>query len=509
MSIFSRVFNRSKKPISSAGRSAAAQLDSTSLAAHKQWNYYANATGGPATVRFDRATRQLAQNLCEYEYLNDTTLFGACVKAAALTVGVGATLKILGPSLPFGAPALGDQERKCQHLEGEWEYYARQTRLWKLIRLIPRELIYHGEVFLRRFPSTIEEGFRYELIRPERIGNPYEFTTDPAVFDGIRYSADDGSGEPTAYYVREEFVNPVKNLYEYEEVPAADMIHLFTPVLPEQLRGIPPFQSGLPKIAQMRQLIKAELTAMTNAAKLAIIFTTDNPDILAAASDNQQLSGYEGGQAFEIPDGGVFAPPGYEPKTSDPKHPSAQFAEVKRIMAADVGSTIGLGNGKINNDHSSYNYSSSKMDAQVDNVVVEVTQDEISANILDVIFNDWLDRLADFDPVADEFLMTARIPERVRRSWLWPQPKTLDPLKDAQAEDLQLKNGSITLEEIYSRRRKDAREEIAKWQSERALLAEGLADAGLGYSTSGEISSAPDDRAGEETERVTEESDGR
>ena len=105
--------------------------------------------------------------------------------------------------------------------------------------------------------------------------------------------------------------------------------------------------------------------------------------------------------------------------------------------------------------------------------------------------------------------MTARIPERVRRSWLWPQPKTLDPLKDAQAEDLQLKNGSITLEEIYSRRRKDAREEIAKWQSERALLAEGLADAGLGYSTSGEISSAPDDRAGEETERVTEESDGR
>lgn len=503
----SRRKRNSKRLAVTPQRSAASQLDSTRLADRtRNWNYYALATGGPTSLRFDRATRQLAQNLCEYEYLNDTTLFGACLKASALTVGVGPTLKILGPFLPYGAEAPADLEKKAEHLEAEWEYYARQTRLWSLIRLIPRELVYHGEIFLRRFPHPqIEEGFRYELVRPERVGNPYEFTTDPAVFDGIRFSADDGSGVPLAYYVRREYVNPVRNSYEYEEVPADEMIHLFTPILPEQWRGVPPFQSGLPKIAQMRQLVKAELTAMTNAAKLGIIFTTSNPDVLAAASDNQQLTGYDGGQTFEIPDGGVFAPPGYEPKTSDPKHPSAQFAEVKRIMASDVGATIGLGNGKINNDHSSYNYSSSKMDAQVDNVVVEVTQDEISANILDVIFNDWLDALANVDPVADEFLLAARIPERVKRSWLWPQPKTLDPLKDAQAEDIQLKNGSITLDEIYSRRRKDAKEELAKWKAERAELARGLEEAGLGYSTSGEITTDNDSLEPADPEDAPEE----
>ena len=476
-----------------ARRKARASLDSTTLNERTR-EYYATATGGPTTLRFDRSTRQAAQNMCENEYLNDTTLFGACVKASALTVGVGATLKILGPYLSFGAVEPPDLEKKCQYLESEWEYYAEQTRLWKLVRLIPRELIYHGEVFLRKYAHPlIEEGFRYELVRPERIGNPYAFTDDKCVFDGIRYSADDFSGVPTAYYIRKEFVNPIQNLYEYEEVPAAEIIHLFSPILPEQLRGIPPFQSGLPKIAQMRQLIRAELTAMTNAAKLGIVFVTNNPEILASAADANILEGKNGGALFEIPDGGVFAPPGYEPKMTESKHPNAQFAEVKKIMASDVGSTIGLGNGKINNDHSAYNYSSSKMDEQVDDVVIEVTQNEIASEVLNPIFDDWLDGLADFDPVADEFLAMARIPERIRRKWLWPQPKTLDPLKDAQAEDIQLKNGSITLEEIYSRRRRDAKEELAKWQSERESIASALESAGLGYSTSGEITTAPED----------------
>lgn len=473
-------------------RKARASLDSTTLNSRNR-DYYATATGGPATVRFDRSTRQAAQNMCENEFLNDTTLFGACLKASALTVGVGPTLKILGPYLSYGAAEPGDLDKKCQYLETEWDYYAQQTRLWKLIRLVPRELIYHGEVFLRKFRNPdIEEGFRYDLVRPERIGNPYAFTDDKSVFDGIRYSADDFSGVPTHYYIRKEFVNPIQNLYEYEEVPADEIIHLFSPILPEQLRGIPPFQSGLPKIAQMRQLIRAELTAMTNAAKLAIVLTTNNPEILASAADANILEGKSGGALFDIPDGGVFAPPGYEPKMTESKHPSAQFAEVKRIMASDVGATIGLGNGKINNDHSSYNYSSSKMDEQVDDVVIEVTQNEIASEILDPILDDWLDAVADFDPVADEFLQRARIPERVRRQWLWPQPKTLDPLKDAQAEDIQLKNGSITLEEIYSRRRRDAKDELQKWQAEREAISRALTESGLAYSTTGEITTPVD-----------------
>lgn len=484
---FSFSFETGKKTKTDQPRRAAAALDSTTLTERNR-DYYANAVGGPTSLTFDRQTRQMAQNLCEHEYLNDTTLFGACVKSAALTVGVGPTLKILGPSQPFGSIPPLSMEKKCQFLEAEWEYYARQTRLWKTIRLIPRELVFHGEVFLRKIHHpTIDEGFRYILIRPERVANPYEFVGDPSVFDGVRFDRDDFSGNPVAYYIRREFVNPVKNSYEYEEVPADEVIHLFLPILPEQLRGIPPFQAGLPKIAQMRQLVKAELTAMTNAAKLAIVLTTNNEQILNSAADTGMLVGKQGGSSFDLPDGGVFAPPGYEPKMTESKHPSAQFADVKRIMASDVGSTIGLGNGKINNDHSSYNYSSSKMDEQVDDTVIEMTQDEIAAEVLDTIFEDWLDSSAEFNPVADEFCRLSHIPERVKRRWLWPQPKTLDPLKDAQAEDLQLKNGSITREEIYAKRRKDSKEELAKWQAEQVEIASGLASAGLGYSTSGAI----------------------
>lgn len=431
-------------------------------------SYYIGAHGGPASSTFDRNTRQQAQNYCESEFLNDTTLFGACLKAASLTVGVGATLKILGPYRQYQAQPLADLESKCQFLEAEWSYYAKQTGLWQLIRLIPKELIYHGEIFLRKTKHTqIEEGFVYHLIRPERVGNPYSFIGDPFVFDGIRYNTNDGSGVPVCYYIKREYVNPVQNSIEYEEVPADQIIHLFSPILPEQRRGIPPFQSALGKIAQMRQLVRAELTAMTNAAKLGVIFSTTNEEILTTASDAGALIGKHGGETIEIPDGGLFCPPGYTPTAMDPKHPSAQFEAVKKLIGADIGATIGLGSGKINNSHEGYNYSSSKMDAQVDQVHAEVTQDLISSGVLDVIFEDWLEAFADIDPVADEFLQAARIPERVKRKWLWPAPKSLDPLKDAQTDDIRLKNGTTTYAEVYSKERKDSVEELGQWQREK------------------------------------------
>lgn len=466
-----------------------AALDSTFLNP-RNFEYYAGASGGPASQTFDRSTRQTAQRLCEYEYLNDTTLFGACLKASSLIVGVGATLKIHGPYLPYNAAALPELEKKCQFLEEEWSYYARQTRLWQTIRLIPKALIYHGEIFLRKFNDPIEERFRYELIRPERIGNPYDFTTDPCVFDGIRFSKADGSGEPVSYYIRKEYVNPFNNLFEYEEVPANEIIHVFTPILPEQTRGVPPFQAGLPKIAQMRQLVKAELTAMINSAKLAVVLHTENPEVIEEAARHNQFEGFERFAKFEVPDGGLIAPPGYEPTMTDSKHPSTGFSEIKKIMASDVGGTIGLGSGKINNDHSAYNYSSAKMDEQIDDVVIEVAQDTIATEVLDPIFEDWIDAFADGNEVADEFLFTAGIPERIKRRWLWPQPKSLDPLKDAQTLEIELRNGATTLEDHYAKRRKDAKEEVAKWKAERVEIAKGLEDSGLGLSSSGNFTTA-------------------
>ena len=115
------------------------------------------------------------------------------------------------------------------------------------------------------------------------------------------------------------------------------------------------------------------------------------------------------------------------------------------------------------------------MDEQHDAVIVAVRQKKIANSFLNVVFNDWLTEFATRDEVAEEFLDVAGAPEQIARRWLFPSPRSIDRLKDAQADSIELENNTITLEEIAARRGLDLEELLI----ERAREAKILEDAGL------------------------------
>ena len=490
-----------QKPSVTWDRSAAAS-DASILASLARQGYF-GPLGGPSNQLLSRETRVGAQHDCEEQYLNNPTIAGALVKISALTVGVGPSLKILGPRKSYGAPDLPDLKEKCQHLEQEWDDYRRDAKLYQKLQLAIKVLHFHGEVLLRKVPSsTIEEGFTYELIRPERLANPYDFYSDPCVYDGIRFDRPGDGAIPILYYILKEYVNPTIPLTEYEAVPASEIIHVFKPLLEQQRRGMPSFQSSLPRLVQIRELIHATLNTMINYAKLGLIMTTDNEDLIDDfAKQNGGLQGFNPdnpNNVIQIPEGGMFAPPGYEPKSLEPKQPVATFGETKTKMTGDVGATLGLGSGKINNDHSAYNFSSAKMDEQHDTAVTEQDQFLLGEELLDAILDDWFDAKADLDPVADEILVAAGSPDRIRRKWLFPEPRPIDELKAAQADEINLNLGATTLQEIYARKRLDADDILGRWLSERQQVAQGLQAAGAGLSTTGKLMTQPEgDQNGE------------
>ena len=466
------------KPGKRKTRIAAAQLDST-RPNPVQDRYYVLAQSGPADLVLDRYTREVAQNRCESAFLNETTIFGACLKASALVIGVGPLLELTGISLPFGVLPPEKLHEKLEYLEELWSEFSDGIGLDEILRLAVMEDIYHGEVILRKIADPESEpGFRFVLIRPERLGNPYQYVADPCVYDGIRFDREDDSGRPTHYYILKEYINPINTSFEYEEIPADEIIHFFSPILPGQHRGLPPLQSALPRIAQLRQLIKASLTAATNAAKLNIVFKTDNQDILEAISRRSAIDVYPSLKCVDIEDGGIFAPPGYEPVFTDAKHPTAEFGNFKKVISADIGSTIGMGSGKINNDHSGYNYSSAKMDYRTDDVIVQIKQRRIGQMILNPIFEDWIEEISAYDWIASELLGFCGSVKKIKRKWLFPEPRSIDEEKDARADEIRLRTGTITREEIFSRDRKDACSEMTKWGEEQKKVSEILAGMG-------------------------------
>lgn len=495
---------RKATPTSSGFRVGAAALDSTATS-ERTADYYRDAVNESATETFDRSTREIAQARGQHEFLNDPTFYGACQKIAALTCGNGAALKIDGPYLQYGETRQEEDELKAQYLERLFRRFADSIDLLASCRLLETELLYHGEAFLRKVEACdTVDGFNYVFIRPERIADPPGVAYDPQVNDGVLYDRSDDAARPIAYYVQREFVNPWLETLEYDLVPAGEIIHIFNRIIPQQRRGIPEIQSALGLIRELKLIRHLEIQAVKNSAKTAVILHSDAPQLVDMASRPNEEGeialprpGRQPGADIE----GIFvAPPGYAPTFGDAKHPASGYDQFKKVITADVGSTLGIGSGKANNDHSSYNFSSAKMDEQVDATVTSVRQRKIANEFLDVVFNDWLVELATRDRVADEFLTRAGAPEAVERRWLFPAMRSIDRLKDAQADEMELRLGTMTREMILARRGLDA-EEVARQQyREMKQQAAMMNDAGVALSTSGQMTTKTDDNREDETE---------
>ena len=470
-------FFRRKKPVY-----IRAALDSTA------WNmrtadYYRDATNENASETFDSSTRETAQARGALEYLNDPLFYGACQKIAALVCGSGVALKIEGPIREYGALEIVDLGEKSQYLEKAFRRFADAIDLLTMIRLLQSELLFHGEAFIRKVRSRgTLDGFKYVFIRPERIVNPPGVGTEPNVNDGILYDGDDDAAEPVGYYVQKERVNPLTDRIEYELIPAGEMIHVFNKILPQQRRGIPEIQTALGIIREIKLLRRLEIQAVKNAARASIIFKTDSELVVDAAynGEGDAIPAPAPGRRNEpTPEGVYYAPPGYEPIFGDSKHPATGFNDFKKALAADVGAALGVGSGKINNNHADYNFSSAKMDEQHDAVIVAVRQKKIASSFLDVVFNDWLTGFSERDRIAGEFLDASGAPELIGRRWLFPSPRSIDRLKDAQADALELQNNTITLEEIAARRGLDLEELLIERARELKQVATIIKESGI------------------------------
>lgn len=467
-------------------RRAKAALDSTAYN-YKTADYYRDATNESAAEIFDSTTRATAQARGMMEYLNDPLFYGACQKIAALVCGAGVSLKIEGPIRGYNEENIPEQGPKAQYLERAFKRFGDSVDLLAMTRLLQSELIYHGEAFIRKVRSESNiERYTYAFIRPERVSDPPGAAVDPLVNDGILYNSEGDAAEPIGYYVQKETINPLSNVMEYELIPAGEIIHVYNRILPQQRRGIPEVQTALNIIREIKLLRGLEIQAVKNAAKTSVILTTDAEPILDAAYNGEEISvPSPGATGAELPDGVFIARPGYTPTFGESKHPATAFNEFKTTLAADVGAALGIGSGKINNNHAAYNFSSAKMDEQHDAVVVSVRQKKIASAFLDVVFNDWILEYSERDEIALEFLETAGAPEQIARRWLFPSPRSIDRLKDAQADAAELANNTITLEEIAARRGLDLEELLLERAREaRILKASGLDVSGEGKTMS-------------------------
>ncbi|ROH85729.1 phage portal protein [Pseudomethylobacillus aquaticus] len=240
------------------------------------------------------------------------------------------------------------------------------TDFYGLQALACRAMLEGGECLVRlryrRPEDGLPVGLQLQLLEPEHLPATLnqELASGNVIRAGIEF---DKLGRRVVYHLYRSHpgdgsLAPMSGIggIDTVRVPASEIIHLFRPLRPGQIRGEPWLARALVKLNELDQYDDAELVRKKTAAMFAGFITRLSPEDnlmgegLADAS-GAALAGLEPGtmQILE---------PGEDVKFSQPADVGASYAEFLRMQFRAVAAAMGITYEMLTGDLTQVNYSS-------------------------------------------------------------------------------------------------------------------------------------------------------
>lgn len=396
----------------------------------------------------DYYTRQTLRERSRNEVQNNSY-------AAGLVEGMANDVVGTGPRLQLSIPGI-DRET-CRALEQAWASWARAVDLAEDLRVLHKSRLTDGEGFAVLFnnPVLLASGLTsvsldLRLYETDQITDPFDFGLDPNYVDGIRL---DPHGNPVSYCFLKNHPGGVFPFvgFDTQTIDARDVLHWYKSDRPGQSRGIPALTPGLPLLAQIRRYTLATLSAAELAATLAGIMKTNTaaPDGGGIKVDTLQDIDLVRGSLLTLPEG-------WDATQFKPEQPVSTYGEFKREVLNEFGRGLNTPFNVVTGNSSGYNYSSGRLDHLLYRTAVRVERSRLEQRILLRIFLAWVQEallagvVRGLLPKVDSWSV----------KWFWDQPGSIDPLKDAQTDQIELATGTTTLAEVYARKGQDWEEAL-------------------------------------------------
>lgn len=392
-----------------------------------------------------------------HEYHNNPIVEGLVTTHAVDVVGSE------GPSLEVVSD--DDQyNQELQDLFAEWAQmcdYNGELSLVDILQLWVRQQWTAGSLLGQEvtdqtgslFPVT----YRVHVLHADRLETPWGMQGDPNVAFGIRRTQ---SGRPLTYYISQpRYFGPYRMATgEFDPIPADMIYHGFIRSEPGQSVGYPLLASALPTIADLRSYDQSVLDAARLAADRSEWFVNIDPQ------GEKFLP--EDGTSFEVAHKRMVtraAPPGWDVRSHDATHPTAQYADHRKERMAELGRAAAMPLMLIRLDSSQHNYSSARFDHQGYCRHVESWQAWLGRTVLNRMC--WT--------LAREASLSRVIrpkPERAKLYWNWQPPPKGDPVKERAAERMGLQNRTLTFADACRLQNLQEEEVIASWARTRKRL---------------------------------------
>lgn len=360
---------------------------------------------------------------------------------------------IVGPGIKPQSQIRNETDRTALH--NQWLAWTDTadadglTDFYGLQALAVRTMAVQGEAFGRMIvrPVNGQPTLQVQLLHPDQIDRALtrELDGNRRVVSGIEF---DASGRRVAYHVfKNRPGDPFATSYERTRIPSDDMLHLFAPVSPGQVRGMSWLTSVLLRLHEIDGSEDAQLMRQ----RVAAMFAGFIVDV------EGQAGSFEGDKAGSVLESGMepgtlkVLPPGTDIRFSDPAAVGDVMPFLKQQLHA-VAAGIGVTYEQMTGDLEGVNYSSIRAGLVEFRRRVETIQHNT------VVFQFCR-------PIWERFVrlqvlsgaMKARGFDREPTPWMaakWIPPgfEWVDPQKDAQAAIAEIDAGLRSRAEVVSSR---------------------------------------------------------
>lgn len=232
-----------------------------------------------------------------------------------------------------------------------------------LQRLVVGAVPQDGEVLIRMVEGFDNPfGFALQLIDADRLDEQYNIDAGPNGNE-IRMGIEiDQWGAPLGYWLWDRHPSEVTRTRTRKFIPAAEIIHLFTPFRLGQSRGVPWFHAIMMDLKQLDGYSEAELIAARIAAsKMGFFQSTGEEGAAGWMPPQQDAQGIERLQMEVEPGLMSQLPPGLEFAPWDPQHPNQVYKDFVGGILHGVAAGLDVCYHNLTSDLSGVNYSSARV----------------------------------------------------------------------------------------------------------------------------------------------------
>lgn len=296
------------------------------------------------------------------------------------------------------------------------------------LRFVVRHWLGDGD-----FGSVLLQEGRLQPLDPASINTPFDKLGDPFYVDGVQVN---DFGRPIAYYVDQW--KGYARLPGSTQIAAENVLFIARKKTVNQTRGEPCFSSCYRTFDQIDQVQNAVLQAIRIQAYLAFALTKQNPTQFMAGAKINPKDG-DGKRSLKLEPGSLITlNPGEDVKTIAAAHPTQAFPENFKLNVRTLGLELGLPLELVLLDFSGSSYSSARAALLQAHRSFRTMQNILIARYLAPLYR-W--RVSKWMKTGD----LARRDDAFNHRWIptpWPY---LDPIKEAQALQMQIDIGTQTI----------------------------------------------------------------